>query len=68
MRLARHLARTGRGGGAFMVLVGDPEEMRLLGRPRLKWDDNIALDLHEVGRGTWTGFIWLRLGSGCGLL
>ena len=33
------------------VLVGKPEEKRLLGRPRRRWEDNIKMDLKEVGRG-----------------
>ena len=32
-----------------LVLVGNPEGKRPLGRPRLKWDDNIEMDLREVG-------------------
>ena len=35
--------------GAYRVLVGKPEEMRPLGRPRLKWEDNIKTDLRELG-------------------
>ena len=31
------------------VLMGKPEGKRLLGRPRLRWDDNIKMDLQEVG-------------------
>jgi hypothetical protein len=34
---------------------------RLLGRPRHRCKDNIRMDLHEVGRGVWTGLIWLRI-------
>ena len=33
------------------VLVGKPEGKRQLGRPRLRWEDNIKMDLGEVGRG-----------------
>jgi len=33
------------------VLVGKPEEKSLLGRPRHRWDDNIKMDLQEVGGG-----------------
>jgi hypothetical protein len=33
------------------VLVGKPEGKRPLGRPRRKWEDNIKMDLHEVGGG-----------------
>jgi hypothetical protein len=37
--------------GVFRVLVGKPEESRPLGRPRRRWEDNIRLDLQEVGCG-----------------
>jgi hypothetical protein len=41
--------------GVYRVLVGKPEEKRLLGRPRSRWEDNIKMDLQEVGggRGDW---------------
>jgi hypothetical protein len=39
--------------GLYMVLVGKPEGKRPLGRPRHKWEDNIELDLQEVG--CWVG-------------
>ena len=37
------------------ILVGKPEGNRLLGRPRRRWEDNIKMDLEEVGRacGNW---------------
>jgi hypothetical protein len=35
--------------GVYRFLVGKPEGKRPLGRPRLRWDDNIQLDLQEVG-------------------
>jgi hypothetical protein len=35
----------------YRVLVGKPEDRRPLGRPRRKWEDNIRMDLREVGRG-----------------
>jgi hypothetical protein len=44
--------------------VGKPEGKRPLGRPRLRWEDNIKMDLQEVEWGTWTGFIWLRIVMG----
>ena len=34
---------------AYRVLVGKPEEKRPLGRPRRRWDNNIKIDLREVG-------------------
>ena len=44
------------GKGVHKVLVGKPEGKRPLGRPRLRWEDNIKMDL-EVGRGCgdWMG-------------
>ena len=43
--------------GAYRVLVGKPQGMRLLGRPRRRWVDNIRMDLQEVGYGyvDWVG-------------
>jgi hypothetical protein len=54
--------------GAYRALVGKPEGMRPLGRPRRRWENNIKMDLREVGWGAWTGSIWLRIGIGGGLL
>jgi hypothetical protein len=39
----------GEGRGVYRVLVGRPEGKRLLGRPRHNWEDNIKLDLTEIG-------------------
>jgi hypothetical protein len=58
----------GEGRGAYRVLVGRPEGRRPLGRSRRRWEDNIKMDLQEVGWGAWTGLIWLRIGIGGGLL
>jgi hypothetical protein len=38
-------------------LVGRPDGRRPLGRPKPRWEDNIQLDLQEVGRVSWTGLI-----------
>ena len=51
MRWAGHVARMGDGRGVYRVLVGRPEGKRPLGRPRRRWDDNIKVDLQEVGGG-----------------
>ena len=45
------MVRMEEGSGVHKVLVGKPEGKRQLGRPRLKWEDNIKTDLEEVGRG-----------------
>jgi hypothetical protein len=41
----------GEGRSVHRVLVGKPEEKRPLGRPRHRWEDNIKVDLQEVGGG-----------------
>ena len=51
MRWAGHVARMEEGRGVHKVLVGKPEEKRPLGRPRRRWEDDIKMDLEEVGRG-----------------
>jgi len=51
MRWAGHVARVGEWRGGYRVLVGKPEGRRLLGRPRRRWEDNIKMDLWEVGCG-----------------
>ena len=55
MRWAGHVARMGEDRGVHRVLVGKPEGKRSLGRPRRRWEDNIKMDLQEVGggRGDW---------------
>ena len=49
------------------VLVGKPEGKRPLGRRR-RWEDNIKMDLEEVGRDCGTGWGWLRIGTDGGRL
>jgi hypothetical protein len=39
------VTRMGEGRGVYMVLVEEPEEKRPLGRPRLRWEGNIKMDL-----------------------
>jgi hypothetical protein len=58
----------GEGRGAYRVLVGRLEGKRPLGRPRRRWEDNIKMDLREIGIDGATGFGWLRIGSSGGLL
>ena len=45
------MARMGEGRGVYRVLVGKPEGKRPLGRPRRRWEDNIKMNLKEVGGG-----------------
>ncbi|KAJ4448554.1 hypothetical protein ANN_10572 [Periplaneta americana] len=49
LRWAGHVARMGESRSAYRVLVGRPEGKRPLGRPRRRWEDNIKMDLREVG-------------------
>jgi len=58
------------GGGKRRVrgLVGKPEDKRPVGRPRRRWEDNIKMDIQEIGCGIWTGSSWLRTGRGGGHL
>jgi hypothetical protein len=58
MRCAGHVAQIGEGRGKYRVLVGKPERKRPLGRHRHRWDDNIKMDLQEVGCG---GMDWIEL-------
>ena len=51
MRWAGHVPRMGERRGVHRFLVGKPEGKRPLGRPRRRWEDNIKMDLHEVGGG-----------------
>jgi len=51
MRWAGHVAHMGEGRGVYRVLVGKPEGKRPPGRPRCRWEDNIRMDLREVGCG-----------------
>ena len=49
LRRAGHVARMGQSRNAYRVLVGKPESKKLLGKPRRRWEDNIKMDLREVG-------------------
>jgi hypothetical protein len=49
MRWVGHVARMGENRDVYRVLVGKPEGKRPLGRPRRRWEDNIKMDLLEVG-------------------
>jgi len=53
-----HVAVMGERRGVYRVLVGKHEGKRPLGRPRRKWEDNIKMDLQEVGCG---GMEWIEL-------
>jgi hypothetical protein len=58
MRWTGHVARMGQGRGVFRVLVGKPEGKRPLGGPRNRWEDDIKMDLQEIGCGVMD---WIKL-------
>jgi hypothetical protein len=54
----------------YRVLIGKPEGKRPLGKPRRRLEDGIRMDLREIGwgGGIWSGFNWLRIEAGGGIL
>ena len=58
MRWAGHVARMVERRGVYRVLVGKLEGKISLGKPRRRWEDNIKMDLEEVGCG---GVDWIDL-------
>jgi hypothetical protein len=58
MNWAEHLARTWERRGVYRVLLGRSKGKRPLGRHRPVWEDNIKMDLQEVGCG---GMDWIEL-------
>jgi hypothetical protein len=58
MRWAGHVARMGAKRIAYRNLVGKPEGKRPIGRPRRRWENNIKMDLREIG---WGGMDWIDL-------
>jgi hypothetical protein len=67
MRWERHVARMRKRNGIYKDMVRKPEGRRPFGRPRRGWEDNIKMDLQEVGwEEAWTGSSWLRIGTSGG--
>jgi hypothetical protein len=58
MRWAGHVAHIGEGRGVYRVLVGRPKGKRPLVRSRCRWEDNIKMDLREIGI---NGVNWIQL-------
>ena len=56
MRWVGHVARMGK--GVYRVLLGKPQGMRPLARPRRRWQVNVRMDLQEVGSGDMD---WIKL-------
>jgi len=61
MRLAGHVAHMRERRGVYRVLVGKPKRMVSLGRHRYRWEDNIKMDLKEVGC---RSMDWVKLAQG----
>jgi hypothetical protein len=58
MRWAWHVTQMGETRNAYRILVGKPEGKIPLGRSRRRWEDNIRMDLREIG---WGGMDWIGL-------
>jgi hypothetical protein len=58
MRWTGYVVQMGKRRNAYRILVGKPEGMRPLGRPRGSWLDNIKIDVREIG---WDGMDWIDL-------
>jgi hypothetical protein len=56
-----HVARMGKMRNAYNILVGKLERKRSLGRPWRGWEDNIRMNLREIG---WEGVDWMHLAHG----
>jgi hypothetical protein len=60
MRWAGYVARMGEVRGAYNILVGRPEGRRPLGRLSRRWEDNIKMDLREIGFGDVNWIHWAQ--------
>ena len=72
MKWAGHVARMGDWGRCIQECCGETGGKESLGRPRRTWENQIKMDLREMGWGGGGGvkadLIWFRVGSGGGLL
>jgi hypothetical protein len=55
MKMGRACSTNMEKRNAYRILVGKPEGRRPLGRQRLRWVDNIKIDVREIG---WDGMVW----------
>jgi hypothetical protein len=60
MRWAWHVVGIGEVRGAYNILVGRPEGRRPLGRRRCRWEDNMKMDLREIGFGDLDWIHWAQ--------
>jgi hypothetical protein len=56
--MGRTCSTNGEKKNAYRTLVGEPEGKRPQGRPRRRWEDNIKMDVREIG---WGGVEWINL-------
>jgi hypothetical protein len=61
LRSTGHVAHMGEIGSSWKILVGKPERKRPLGIPRLRWEDDIRMDLKEI---RWENVDLIHYGSG----
>jgi hypothetical protein len=57
-KIGRACSTYGENRNAYRILAGKPDGKRPLGRPRCRWENNIKMDLKEVG---WDGMDWIDL-------
>jgi hypothetical protein len=60
MRRVGHEERMGEMRNAYSLLIGKPKRNKLFGRPRLRWENNIKMDLMEIG---WEDVDWMHVGQ-----
>jgi hypothetical protein len=56
--MGKACSKNGEHRNAYRIMLGKPEGKRRLGRPRRRWEDNIKMDLREIG---WSGMDWIDL-------
>jgi hypothetical protein len=68
--MGRACSTNGEKRNACRILVGNPEGKRPLGRSRRRWEDNIKMDLREIGWDgmDWIDLMWLRIGTSGGFV
>jgi hypothetical protein len=68
LRWALHVARIGETRNAYRIWVGKAEGKRPPGRTRHRYNNNIKVDVGEVGLLAWTGLMWVKVRTSGGLL
>ena len=68
LRWAGHVARMEKGMSAFRIVTGIPAGKRPLGRPTCRWEDNIRMDLKDIGINTSVDMKMTIMSGSCTLL